>query len=324
MKIQKFNSSFYKKDFISVEQFSSKKELDNIFFLAEKIKKQIKLRNLKPLLNNFCITQLFYQPSTRTFTSFLAAASFLGAKVVPIHGMQAYSSAVKGETLEDTIRTVEQTTAADLIVLRHPDNDSSDIAARFASVPVVNAGSGSKEHPTQAVLDLYTIKRYFNCVDGLTIIFVGDLKYGRTVKSLAKLLSIYAKKIKFIFVSPKELIMPESEISHLEKKDIKIIQTQDLKKVLPQADVLYVTRIQREWFYKEGKMQEYNRLKGIYTVDSKLLRLAKKDMIVMHPLPRVDEIAYDVDEDKRAKYFEQMRNGLYTRIALLRLILLGK
>jgi len=314
-------NSFFANDFISVEQITQKKEIDTIFELADKSRKEIESKNFKPLAKRYCVCELFYQPSTRTFTSFLAAASYLGCQIIPIHGMQAYSSAVKGETLEDTIRTVVQTTAADVIVLRHPANDSSEIAAKHSCVPVVNAGSGSREHPTQAVLDLYTIKRHFNSIDGLTIVFLGDLKYGRTVKSLAKLLAIYAKKLKFIFVSPKELVMPESEIKKLANKNIKIEQTQDLKKVLPQADVLYVTRIQKEWFEAENKMAEYNRLKGIYTINNKLLKLAKKNMIIMHPLPRVDEIAYEVDQDKRAKYFEQMRNGLYTRIALLKLIL---
>lgn len=312
------------KDFISVEQLTQKKEIDLIFNYSDEIRKEIENRSFKPLTKRYCVCELFYQPSTRTFTSFLAAASYLGCQVIPIHGMQAYSSAVKGETLEDTIRTVQQTTAADLIILRHPDNNSSEIAAKHSLVPVVNAGSGSKEHPTQAVLDLYTIKRHFKSVDGLTIVYLGDLKYGRTVKSLAKLLSVYAKKLKFIFVSPKELVMPKSELDHLKKKGISIEQTQDLKKVLPQADVLYVTRIQKEWFEKENKMAEYKRLKGVYTVNNELLKLAKKDMIVMHPLPRVDEIAYEVDSDPRSKYFEQMRNGLYTRIALLKLILTGK
>lgn len=322
--MNKINHSFLGKDFISVEQLTEKKEIDLIFNLADKIRGQIEHKTFIPLAKRYCVCELFYQPSTRTFTSFLAAASYLGCQVVPIHGMQAYSSAVKGETLPDTIRTVVQTTACDLIVLRHPDNNSSRIAAQFAPVPIVNAGSGTHEHPTQAVLDLYTIKRHFTSVDGLTILFLGDLKYGRTVKSLAKLMSVYAKNLKFIFVSPKELVMPPLEIKNLEQKNIKIVQTQDLKKVLPLADILYVTRIQKEWFENENKIAEYNKLKGIYTVDKKLLKQARKNMIIMHPLPRVDEINYEVDADPRAKYFQQMRNGLYTRIALLRLILTGK
>lgn len=317
-------SAFYKKDFISVEQFKQKKDLDAIFLLAKKMQTSLQKRQVKKVLKNFCITELFYQPSTRTFTSFMAASKFLGALTIPIHGMQAYSSAVKGETLPDTIRTVEQTTACDLIILRHPDDLSSDIAAKFASVPIVNAGSGSLEHPTQALLDLYTITKKFKKIDGLTIILLGDLKYGRTTKSLAKLMSIYAKKIKLILVSPKDLKMPKEEISKLKTRGVKLIQTENLKAVIGKADILYVTRIQKEWFEKEGRIALYNKLKGAYVIDKNLLKKAKKKMIVMHPLPRVGEIAQEVDNDSRAVYFEQMRNGLCIRMALLRLILLGK
>ena len=315
---------FFKKDFISVEQFKQKKDLDAIFLLADKMQASIKKRQVKKVLKNFCITELFYQPSTRTFTSFMAASKFLGAITIPIHGMQAYSSAVKGETLPDTIRTVEQTTACDLIILRHPENSSSDIAAEFASVPIVNAGSGSKEHPTQALLDLYTIKKKFKKIDGLKIILLGDLKYGRTAKSLAKLMSIYAKKIKLILVSPKDLRMPKEEINKLKAKGVHLIQTENLKEVIGKADILYATRIQKEWFQKERKMALYNKLKDAYLINNKIMKKAKKKMILIHPFPRVGEIAAEVDKDPRSFYFEQMRNGLYIRMALLRLILLGE
>lgn len=320
----KFNNSFYQKDFISVEQFSSKKELGRIFSLADKMRESIRARRFRQDLKDFCLVELFYQPSTRTFTSFLAAGRYLGAVMIPIHGMQAYSSAVKGESLPDTIRTIEQTTACDLIILRHPDNDSSQIAARYAGAPLINAGSGSKEHPSQAVLDLYTIKQYFKSLENLTLVMLGDLKYGRTVKSLAKLLAIYTKKVKITFVAPNDLAMPKEEIKNLKNKGIVIEERQELDEVLRQTDVLYVTRIQKEWFEKEGKLDLYNKLKGRYDIDSKILQKAKKKMILMHPLPRVGEIAYEVDSDPRAVYFQQMRNGLYTRMALLRLILLGK
>jgi aspartate carbamoyltransferase catalytic subunit len=317
----KFNHSFAKKDFISVNQFSYKDELDKIFTVADKMKKSILKKQIRNDLKKFCITQLFYQPSTRTFTSFLAASCHLGALTIPIHGMQAYSSAVKGESLPDTIRTVEQTTACDLIILRHPDDNSSQVAADYARVPVINAGSGTREHPTQAVLDLYTIKQYFKKLKNLNIVMLGDLKYGRTVKSLAKLLALYQPSVKISFVSPKQLVMPREEIEYLQSKKIKINETNELNQVLSQADVLYVTRIQKEWFEKEGKMNLYNSLRGAYNINLKTLSQAKKKMIVMHPLPRVGEIAYEVDNDSRAAYFNQMRNGLYIRMALLRLIL---
>ena len=317
-------NTFFKKDFISVEQIKQKKDLDDIFLLAKKMQKSIEKREVKKVLKNFCITELFYQPSTRTFTSFMAASKFLGAKTIPIHGMQAYSSAVKGETLPDTIRTVEQTTACDLIILRHPDNESSRIAAEYASVPVINAGSGSKEHPTQALLDLYTIKQNFGKLEKLAVVLLGDLKYGRTTKSLAKLLSIYNNKVKLFLVSPKDLKMPREETQKLKAKGMSVVETHDLNKVIGKADVLYATRIQKEWFVKEKKLALYNKLKAAYVIDKKLMKKAKKKMILIHPLPRVGEIAPEVDKDPRSKYFQQMRNGLYIRMALLRLILLGK
>ena len=317
-------NTFFKKDFISVEQLKDRKQLLSIFRLADKMKKAVEKKQLRSSLKNFCIIELFYQPSTRTFTSFMAASKFLGAITIPIHGMQAYSSAVKGESLPDTIRTVEQTTACDLIILRHPDNESSKIAAKYASVPIINAGSGSKEHPTQALLDLYTILQNFKKLENLKVVLLGDLKYGRTTKSLAKLLSIYTNKIKIFLVSPKGLKMPSEEIKKLKSKGVFVQEFEKLDPIISQADVLYVTRIQKEWFEKEGKVALYNKLKNAYLVDNKIMKKAKKKMILIHPLPRVGEIAQEVDKDPRALYFEQMRNGLYIRMALLRLILLEK
>ena len=317
-------NTFFKKDFISVEQLKDRKQLLSIFRLADKMKKAVEKKQLRSSLKNFCIIELFYQPSTRTFTSFMAASKFLGAITIPIHGMQAYSSAVKGESLPDTIRTVEQTTACDLIILRHPDNESSKIAAKYASVPIINAGSGSKEHPTQALLDLYTILQNFKKLENLKVVLLGDLKYGRTTKSLAKLLSIYTSKIKIFLVSPKDLKMPSEEIKKLKSKGVSVREFEKLDPIISQADVLYVTRIQKEWFEKEGKVALYNKLKNAYLIDNKIMKKAKKKMILIHPLPRVGEIAQEVDKDPRALYFEQMRNGLYIRMALLRLILLRK
>ena len=315
---------FFKKDFISVEQFRQKRDLDAVFSLTDKMKAGIQKKQTSKVLKNFCIVELFYQPSTRTFTSFLAAAKYLGALTIPIHGMQAYSSVVKGETLPDTIRTVEQTTACDLIILRHPDNESSRTAAEYATVPLINAGSGSKEHPTQALLDLYTIKQNFDKLEKLTVVMLGDLKYGRTTKSLAKLLSIYTNKIKIFLVSPKGLKMPSEEIKKLKAKGVSVHQFEKLDPVISQADVLYVTRIQKEWFEKESKMALYNKLKNAYLIDNKIMKKAKKKMILIHPLPRVGEIAPEVDKDPRSKYFQQMRNGLYIRMALLKLLLLRR
>jgi len=176
---------------------------------------------------------------------------------------------------------------------------------------------------TQALLDLYTIKQNFDKLEKLTVVLLGDLKYGRTTKSLAKLLSIYNNKVKLILISPKDLRMPREEIQKLKTKRMRVEETQDLNKVIGQADVLYATRIQKEWFVKEKKLALYNKLKAAYVIDKKLMKKAKKKMILIHPLPRVGEIASEVDSDPRSKYFPQMRNGLYIRMALLRLILLG-
>ncbi len=317
----KINNFLFQQDFISVSQIKSKKQIDLIFWQADFLKNKFNKKKFLNILKKYCIVELFYQPSTRTYTSFLAAASYLGAKVIPIHGMEAYSSAVKGESLIDTIRTIEQTTACDLIILRHPDNNSSKIAADFASVPIVNGGSGTQEHPTQALLDLYTIVKQFKNLNNLNIVLVGDLKYGRTTKSLAKLLSVYSKKFNLILVSPKVLKMPLEEKNYLLNKNIKIKETDNLNSIIAAADIVYVTRIQKEWFEKEKKLDLYRKLKNYYIINKNLMQKAKKNMILMHPLPRVGEIVYEVDNDPRAVYFEQMRNGLFIRMALLRLIL---
>jgi len=317
----KFHNSFRNKSFISINQFSSKKEVEIIFKIADQMKKIVENRHANGLLKGYCVAELFYQPSTRTFSSFLGAAKWLGALTIPIHGMSAYSSAVKGESLADSIRSIHQTTSADLIILRHPDDNSSEIATENSYVPIVNAGSGKKEHPTQAVLDLYTIKQELKKMDGLTIVMVGDLKNGRTVKSLALLLSLVGRKNKFIFVSPDSLRAPISLINKLKDAKMEIHETNDLEKVISKADVLYVTRIQKEWFSDE---KEYRAVRDSYVVDRQMMRKVKKKMVVMHPLPRVNEISTDVDDDPRAAYFRQMRNGLYTRMALLKLILLGR
>jgi len=263
---------------------------------------------------------LFYQPSTRTFTSFEAAARRLGAYTIAVHGMAQYSSVAKGETLEDTIKSIHQTTGCDAIVIRHPDNNSSEIASAISYVPIVNGGSGTAEHPTQALLDLYTIYDHFRIMDNLHVVMVGDLLYGRTTKSLAKLLATVGKKVKITFVSPKELMSPREFVAKIKDK-VKLAETDKLTQVLPSADVVYMTRVQKEWFEKSGKLEEYERLKDKFVLTRHMVSQMKKNAIVMHPLPRVGEVLYEVDEDKRAKYFEQMRSGLYVRMAILKSIL---
>jgi len=310
---------FLGQDFISAEQITSRRQIDYLFRAADKMRKAVEQKRQLDLLSGSTVAILFYQPSTRTFTSFQAAAQWLGCRrIVAVPGMEAYSSAVKGESLPDTIRTIEQTTAADMIILRHPEDNSSEIAAQYATVPVINAGSGRKEHPTQAILDLYTIKQELRTLDNLRVVMLGDLKNGRTIKSLSLLLAVVAPSTEIAFVSPPELAAPSDFIEKLKSKGANVRETSNLEEVLGQADVLYVTRIQKEWFESE---EEYQKVKGSYVISPELMRGAKGKMIVMHPLPRVDEIDQRFDSDPRAAYFRQMRAGLYTRMALMAAIL---
>lgn len=319
--VKTFEGGFAGKDIVSIDQFTKLSQVNKLFRVAKRMEEIVKSRKASRILEDITMAELFYQPSTRTFTSFLAAARWLGcSRAIAIHGMIAYSSVTKGESLRDTIQSIEQTTACDVIVMRHPEDNSAYEAAHFASVPLLNGGSGKLEHPTQAVLDLYTIYRRLGTMKGLKVGMLGDLKYGRTVKSLAKILTTVDPKAKLYFISPKVLEMPRQEIKLLKQRKAEVTETSDLEKVMGDLDVLYVTRIQKEWFKTAAQKRLYNKLKGQYEINSKLMRKAKKKMIVMHPLPRVGEIAYEVDEDPRAAYFEEMRMGLYTRMALLGLL----
>ncbi len=314
-------SSFYNQSYISIDQIKTKSQIDQLFARADHMAKIVKSGKVYEPLKGKSIAILFYQPSTRTFSSFVAAATRLGAYVTAIHGMEQFSSVSKGESLEDTIRSIYQTTAANAIIMRHPDNNSSQVAAQVSPVPVINAGSGTLEHPTQALLDLYTIYHHFNRMNNLHVAMVGDLLYGRTTKSLAKLLALTNHGTKITFVSPKELVCPPDLIKKLKTK-IKVKETNELESVLKSADVIYMTRVQKEWFEKSGKMDEYERLKFKFILTRHMASQMPKQSIIMHPLPRVGEIMHEVDNDPRAKYFEQMRSGLYVRMALLESILL--
>lgn len=236
----------------------------------------------------------------------------LGGSVIPINNV-IYSSVAKGESLPDTVRTLE--CYADVIVLRHPETGSAAQAARYARKPVINAGDGIGEHPTQALLDIFTIREELEQIDGLTVTMLGDLKYGRTVHSLARLLSLY--NVRLNYVSPEILRMPEDVIAEL-PGTMSQAEYRELEPVLAETDVLYVTRVQKERFASEA---EYEQVKGSYVIDVPLMKRAKEHMIVMHPLPRVGEISMDVDEDPRAAYFRQMEYGLYVRMALLAMVL---
>ncbi len=265
------------------------------------------------LLKGKILANLFYEPSTRTASSFMSAMRRLGGSVIPISEVQ-YSSVSKGESLPDTVRTLE--CYADVIVLRHPDVGASALAAQYAKKPIINAGDGVGEHPTQALLDLYTILEELSKVDGLTITMLGDLKYGRTVHSLARLLSLF--DVRLNYVSPDILRMPQAIISEISEKEIPQTEHETLDQILPETDVLYVTRVQKERF---ENLVEYESVKNAYIIDTDTLKRAKEKMIVIHPLPRVGEISMDVDDDPRAAYFRQMENGMYIRMALLAAVL---
>ncbi len=237
----------------------------------------------------------------------------LGGSVIPINEVK-YSSVSKGESLADTVRTLE--CYADVIVIRHPEVGSAAQAAKYARKPVINAGDGIGEHPTQALLDAFTIREELGHIDGLTVTLLGDLKHGRTVHSLARLLSLY--KVRINYVSPDILRMPTELIAELKAKKIEQAEYVTLDKALPDSDVLYVTRVQKERFTDEAA---YESVKGAYVIDPKVMKAAKEQMIVMHPLPRVGEINMDLDDDPRAAYFRQMEYGLYVRMALLAMVL---
>jgi aspartate carbamoyltransferase len=303
---------WYGKDIISVKQFS-REDLEYIFAVAHEMHDMVDHVGTFDLLKGKILANLFYEPSTRTSSSFTAAMERLGGSVIPINEVK-YSSVSKGESLPDTVRTLE--CYADVIVIRHPEVGSAALAAKAAHKPVINAGDGIGEHPTQALLDAFTIKEELGHLDGLTVTLLGDLKHGRTVHSLARLLSLY--KVKLNYVAPDILRMPVELIEELKAKGIEQAEYASLDQPLPGTDVLYVTRVQKERFTDEAV---YESVKGAYVIDPKVMKAAKERMIVMHPLPRVGEIAVEFDDDPRAAYFRQMEYGLYVRMALLAMVL---
>jgi aspartate carbamoyltransferase catalytic subunit len=300
-------------DIISVSQFDPAK-LDYIFVRAEEMREMVEWVGGTDLLKGHVLTCLFYEPSTRTSASFIAAMERLGGSVIPITQGVQFSSVSKGETLADTIRTLEQ--YSDVIVLRHPEIGSAQVAADYAHVPIINAGDGAGEHPTQALLDLFTIKEELGQLDGLKIAMVGDLRYGRTVHSLVRLLLQY--KVSLRFVSPEILRLPLTAMNEVIDAGLDVRETHDVADVIENADVLYVTRVQKERF---TDLAQYEEVKDHYEITPELMTRAKSKMIVMHPLPRVGEIHYAVDTDPRAAYFRQVKNGMYIRMALLAAVL---
>jgi len=303
---------WYGKSILSVKQFSDK-DLQYIFEVAHEMREMVERVGTFDLLKGKILANLFYEPSTRTASSFTAAMERLGGSVIPINEVK-YSSVAKGESLPDTIRSLE--CYSDVIVLRHPEVGASALAAQYARKPIINAGDGVGEHPTQALLDLFTILEEKGRVDGLSVTLLGDLKYGRTVHSLSRLLSLYDVRLNFI--APEILSMPREIIAELDEAGVSCLELQKLEEVLPETDVLYVTRVQKERF---EDVKEYEKVKGTYIISPQTLAAAKNDLVLMHPLPRVGEISMELDDDPRAAYFRQMEYGMYVRMALLAMVL---
>ena len=284
-------------------------ELDEIFTLAHQI--IANPNEFSNCCNGKILATLFYEPSTRTRFSFEAAMMRLGGKILGFSEPNS-SSAAKGETLADTIKMVS--IYSDIIAMRHPKEGSAKVASMYSDVPVINAGDGGHHHPTQTLTDLLTIKSLKGTLHNHVIGICGDLKYGRTVQSLITAMSRY-ENIKFVLISPKELMIPQyirQEV--LDKNNIEYCEVEKIEEVIESLDILYMTRIQKERFFNED---EYLRLKDSYILDARKMDRAKKDMIVMHPLPRVNEIDIEVDKDVRAAYFKQAEFGMYVRMALI-------
>lgn len=290
---------------LSAKQFDTK-TLAQIFSLTDKIKAGI---YNKSALSGKIMATLFYEPSTRTRLSFESAMLRLGGSVIATDNAAEFSSAIKGETLEDTIRIINF--FSDVIALRHFKSGASEIAASYSKVPIINAGDGSHEHPTQALLDLYTIFSKFKNPD-FTVAMVGDLATYRSVHSLSYLLTLYPK-VKFIFVSPKKLAIFSELRERLKESGNEFSETDKLEVGLREADVIYQTRIQKERLNKS----DFKKYFGVYVIDKNSLKLMKKNAVIMHALPRINEITKDVDKDPRAIYFEEAQNGLFVRMALL-------
>jgi aspartate carbamoyltransferase len=303
--------NFKGKDILHGNQFS-KNDINVIIKNASYFEKELKRTSSLNLLKGKILATLFFEPSTRTRLSFETAMQRLGGGVISVASAES-SSAAKGETVADTARTVAQ--YADAIVIRHPRLGSAKEAADAVPIPVINAGDGAGQHPTQALLDIYTIYKELGSLRNLTVALVGDLKYGRTVHALAELLTLFRARL--YFVSPDLLRMPGEITSSLKEKGMEVIETDDMFKAASESRLIYMTRIQKERF---GDLSEYERMKGSYIINRGFLDRLKKKVTILHPLPRVDEISTDVDEYSGAAYFRQMRNGVFVRMALLSMI----
>ena len=299
---------------IKAQQFD-RDLLEGIFSVATDMEKIVE-KGGTDILRDYIMATVFYEPSTRTRLSFESAMRRLGGNVITTENAREFSSAAKGETLEDTIRIVDNYT--DVIVLRHYESGAAERAANVSSVPIINAGDGPGQHPTQALLDLYTIQKEIGRIDGLNIAMVGDLSNGRTVRSLSYLLTKYSD-VRIYFVAPEVVKMKDDIKEHLAEHNVFFAEESDLMAVAAKVDVIYQTRIQKERF--ADRTADYEKARGKYIVDNELMSVMRKDAIVMHPLPRVDEIDPEVDDDPRSAYFRQAQNGLYIRMALLKMVL---
>lgn len=296
--------SMKNRSLVSIDDFSTD-EIIRILDLAEEFEKHPTTN----LLEGKVVATLFFEPSTRTRLSFESAISRLGGKILGFADASV-SSVSKGETLNDTIRTVSN--YCDLIVMRHPIEGSARFASEISSVPIINAGDGANQHPSQTLLDLYSIRKTQGKLDDLNIFMVGDLKYGRTVHSLMMAMSRW--NTTFNFISPEELKMPDEFKLYLENLGLKYYEHTDFTDIISKADIIYMTRVQRERF---SDPIEYEKVKNVYVLRNSMLKKTKPNMRILHPLPRVNEIHPDVDSNSKAYYFEQALNGVYTRQAIL-------
>ena len=296
------------KSLISINDYT-KEEILHVLDLAGEFEQNPS----QPLLDEKVVASLFFEPSTRTRLSFESAVNRLGGKIIGFSDT-ASSSSTKGETLKDTIKTVSN--YSDMIVMRHPIEGSARYSSEVATVPVVNAGDGANQHPTQTLLDLYSIRKTQGKLENLNLFIVGDLKYGRTVHSL--LMAMAHFNATFYFISPPELKMPLEYKMYLDQRGLKYFEYSDFKDIIPEADILYVTRVQKERF---SDPIEYEKTKNAYMLNNSMLQNTKSNLKVLHPLPRVNEISTDVDDNEKAYYFTQARNGVYTRQAIISLIL---
>ena len=298
---------------LSTKQFIKRENLQEIFDLADECRENN--AQLNQCLQGKILASLFYEPSTRTRFSFESAMIRLGGSCISTENASQFSSAAKGETLEDSIKVISN--YVDVIVLRHYKRGASLKASRVSDVPIINAGDGVGEHPTQALLDLYTIQKELGQMDNIRIALVGDLLNGRTIHSLLHLLS-NCINIKVYLVSPVGLGLPKNYLNYLRKSQIDFIETDNLTKILKHIDVLYVTRIQKERF---SSLDLYKKMKDCFIINKKMIRDLPKKAIIMHPLPRISEITQELDSDSRAVYFRQAQNGLFIRMALLKILL---